>query len=262
MNINRLIKQKMSIYTSLLIISTFYLFSCQPLPKNIGVSLSPSEIGIVYTAKVKAIYPIFVDSFRNHSYADGVGQTTSLIAEDLFKGSSRVFQYSSILSSFARTGTGIYEDRYAGFYCHYILELSDKALIDDIKANDNVYDEFDDSNSYDGNSYDGNSNFEEDNDYNSGPTPIEIDKNSGFVLTESREDEAEKSVAALFKEQLAALVAINIEKEKKIQQLLQKKKDIPKVFVVNACRDFQIGSLVTVSKSDNIVILQPNFLED
>ena len=72
--------------------------------------------------------------------------------------------------------------------------------------------------------------------------------------------EAEKSVNQLFKEQLEELISINIEKEKEIQLLLQKKKNIPKVFVVNPCRDFQIDSLVTISKSENEVILQPNYM--
>lgn len=272
MRIKKLIAKSNSRNILLLVVSTASLFSCQPLPKNIGVSSSISEIGIVYTAKIKAIYPIFVPTFVNNSYADGIAEVAGVIVEDIYGKSRRVFQYSSIASSFARTGTGIYEERYAGYHCHYILEINNDSLIQDIKDSDN-YD--DDNNDFDANNYSSehNSNFDENYSNNndaesisdSSETHLKIDENSGFVLMDEDNNEvdrieAEKSVNQLFKEQLEELISINIEKEKEIQLLLQKKKNIPKVFVVNPCRDFQIDSLVTISKSENEVILQPNYM--
>lgn len=276
MNIKRPIERKSSFNILFILLTIFCLFSCQPLPKNIGMSASTFEIGIVYTAKVKAIYPIFVESFVNHSYADGIGEAAGALVDDALQGSAHAFKYSviaaNLVSTIASTTTGIYEERYAGFYCHYILEVNDESLIEDIQDTDNsdYYDD-DSSNRYNDNYYSNNDGFEETNYNNETLTHVEIDENSGFTSGNNEEyasdsspnenQDIEKNAADIFKEQLEALVASNIEKEKKIRQLMRDKKKLPKIFVVNPCRNFPINSSVTVSKSENTVILQPNFLE-
>ena len=278
MSTKRPIKRKCSLNILFILLTVFCLFSCQPLPKNIGMSASTFEIGIVYTAKVKAIYPIFVESFINHSYADGIGEAAGALVDDALQSSVHAYKYSAIaanlVSTIANTTTGIYEERYAGFYCHYILEVNDESLIEDIKDSDNS-DYYDDDNNnyrYNNNYYnDTDDSFEEVNYKNETHTHVEIDENSGFTLGNNEESvsdfsstesqEIEKNAAEIFQAQLEALIASNIEKEKKIRLLMREKKKLPKIFVVNPCRNFQIGSSVTVSKSESTVILQPNLFE-
>ena len=227
-----------------LALSILALTGCQSLPKNMGIASSGSEIGLVYVAKVKAIYPIFVKpDYAENSYSGGVGSIAEAITENIFESSSSVFQLSNIASSLAQSATGVYEERFAGLYCHYILEISGRDLIDDINSSNNNNNESFSNNVV--NNFSDNVEVEVSKVQSTLKIDaVEIDKNSGFTTGPQDEVVTQKTSSSETP-------------TKTTSEVQKKKRELPNVFVTNPCRNFKISSKVTVSKSNDTVILQP-----
>jgi len=210
------------------------LSGCQSIPKNVGMSSTGADIGMVYKAKVKAIYPIYVRPDGGNSTSNGVSIIAETLTEGLLGSSPSVRALSAVSSSLARAATGMYEDRFAGLYCHYILEVQGRDLL----------------NSISGSGFSSGSRFSSGSGLNNRPPP-------GFD-DEGRESEPPQADYRMndlwnqFEENLGGWEGVT-----KIDS--RRENNNSDIFVVNPCRNFRIGTSVTISRGERSIILQPSY---
>lgn len=238
---------------------------CESLPKNVGVASSSSEIGVVYTAKVKAIYPIFVKPDIDHSSSDGVGVLAEALTERVFGLSSSGLADAS--SEFARAATGMYEERYAGLYCHYILEVDGNDLLNELGVDNDNDDEdrferrsrsrsFRDEDEDEDENYRSRGSLDRSNSYESRSRPRSNSLTSRSSVNRTVDRRVENRMNDLWGRLEETLGEWEGVSSIEVSQNSPKAK---RIFVVNPCRNFRIESSVTISKGDETVILQPSF---
>ena len=249
------------------------LTGCESLPKNVGMSESGAEIGMVYKARLKAIYPIFVRPDIDNSASDGVGVLAEALTERAFGLRSSSSRLSAAASDFARAATGMYEERYAGLFCHYILEVDNENLVSSIGGGRSGYDNERREEGYEEGYEEA---YEDDMD--------ERDEDEDEDNESDADDERERRIELRNRKRRQQSRRSNVRRQVdrrvesrmgdlwgRLEKTLGEWQGVTNidrnngsakssdVFVVNPCRNFSVGSMVTISKGGQTIILQPSY---
>ncbi len=235
---------------SILLATIFcFLAACSGPPKNIGIAASGSEIGETYEGKLSGIYPVFVDLALERDYSAGSGAVLEAMALRLLQNNDYAAQYALGANGLASTATGIYEDRYAGAFCQYFLEVNDQDLLDSLSGD--FFDVDEDDNLVQQQVYDLGFRIEDtENEISDLALQLEDSTDNAVrVRTQALIDRLQDRIAG-YNSRMDTLLGVDSSDE-----------DIEAstIFVVNPCRDFKVGSTVIISKNVNTVILQPTF---